>query len=135
MQQYSIKEVYEKLIGTYERLCWCLTIWEGVGYLNFNSVVGWPCIISSQTKAKLYTFGVCADNLCLLCGEHIEDHEHLLFKCHFSAACFDAIKQWCNRPSQVNKLFVIVNWLTRRSGTKNRRSVQITAMIAVVYYI
>lgn len=41
-----------------------------------------------QTKAKLVHLGIGNCDLCLLCGIHAETHQHFLFNCVYSAACF-----------------------------------------------
>ncbi|XP_048494705.1 uncharacterized protein LOC125494883 [Beta vulgaris subsp. vulgaris] len=89
-----------------------------------------------QTKEKLHKIGVCADSLCLICGEHDETHEHLFFKCHFSKECATRIKTWCGINNQSLSFSQIIEWLARRRrGSQVRRFVQAAAMEATTYCI
>ncbi|XP_010667596.1 uncharacterized protein LOC104884609 [Beta vulgaris subsp. vulgaris] len=89
-----------------------------------------------QTKEKLHNIGVCEDELCLICGDHAETHEHQFFNCHFSKECVSRIKAWCGVQHQSLSFFQIIDWIARRRrGSKIRRFVQAAAMEAIAYYI
>ncbi|XP_057250103.1 uncharacterized protein LOC130591185 [Beta vulgaris subsp. vulgaris] len=81
MRQYSVKHVYEVLMGEQERVYWDRVIWNRMN-LPKHRFISWSAIQGKlQTTAKLVVMGISNSDTCLLCGSYKEDHSHHFFKC------------------------------------------------------
>ncbi|XP_057249353.1 uncharacterized protein LOC130590812 [Beta vulgaris subsp. vulgaris] len=89
-----------------------------------------------KTKDRMYKIGVCADDLCLLCGQDTETCSHLFFQCPVSSIICQGVMRWIGvkKYPQEN---IYTSW--KRWGRKFRRKkqqqVSYAVLAALVYYI
>ncbi|XP_074297320.1 uncharacterized protein LOC141628031 [Silene latifolia] len=95
---YTIGNGYEWLMGTTPTQHWTKIVWNewNVPKHSFNS---WLIMQGGlNTKAKLFTYGCCQDDLCVLCAEQSETIEHLFTECKFSCQVQKYVDDWIERP-------------------------------------
>ncbi|KAJ6897722.1 hypothetical protein NC652_024515 [Populus alba x Populus x berolinensis] len=62
------------------------------GHIPRQSFILWlACQGRLRTMDRLYSMGTVTNHTCILCGLHVETHEHLFFECKFSGAVWKAI--------------------------------------------
>lgn len=95
MMKYSIKGVYEAMKGANSKIEQTKCVWNRLSIRH--RFIQWLAMQGMlQTKAMLAQIGINSCDLCLLCGAQAKTHQHLLFNCVYSNACFTHIKQWQN---------------------------------------
>ncbi|XP_074291932.1 uncharacterized protein LOC141618749 [Silene latifolia] len=63
--------------------------------LHKHSIIGWLAIqCRLLTKDRLLRFNIISDGYCDMCLDHLEDHNHLLYRCRFSACCWRLLADW-----------------------------------------
>ncbi|XP_074305809.1 uncharacterized protein LOC141641031 [Silene latifolia] len=92
------KKGYDWLMGTYPTQNWTKIVWNewNVPKHSFNS---WLIMQEGlNTKAKLFAYGICQDDMCILCAEQSETIEHLFTECKFSCQVQKCVEEWIERP-------------------------------------
>ncbi|XP_074298449.1 uncharacterized protein LOC141629328 [Silene latifolia] len=95
---YTIGNGYESLMGTTPTQHWTKIVWNewNVPKHSFNS---WLIMQGGlNTKAKLFSYGCCQDDLCVLCAEQSKTIEHLFTECKFSCQVQKYVEDWIERP-------------------------------------
>ncbi|XP_074288690.1 uncharacterized protein LOC141613847 [Silene latifolia] len=85
-------------MGTAPTQHWTKIVWNewNVPKHSFNS---WLIMQGGlNTKAKLFSYGCCQDDLCVLYAEQAETNEHLFAECKFSCQVQKYIEDWIERP-------------------------------------
>ncbi|XP_074289425.1 uncharacterized protein LOC141614576 [Silene latifolia] len=112
---YTISHGYEWLMGSPPTHQWTKLVWNdwNVPKHSFNS---WPIMQGGlNTKDKLFSYGCCEDDLCILCAEQPETKEHLFAECKFSCQVQKYVEEWIKRPfptdnEMLRVLDSSVNW-------------------------
>ncbi|XP_074305805.1 uncharacterized protein LOC141641027 [Silene latifolia] len=99
-----------------------------------HSIIGWLAIqCRLLTKDRLLRFNIISDGYCDMCLDHLEDHNHLLYKCRFSACCWRLLADWLNITLPDTD---ILNWCIRwRCRSLMKKHIVISAIMAMVYQI
>ncbi|XP_056697648.1 uncharacterized protein [Spinacia oleracea] len=85
MPHYSVKTVYEKIVGPKPVIHWDNMVWNRLN-IPKNRFICWLAVQGRlQTTAKLARFGVSNTATCLICGQADEYHKHLFFACPYSS--------------------------------------------------
>ncbi|XP_056687291.1 uncharacterized protein [Spinacia oleracea] len=79
ISQYSVKAVYEKIIGARHLVNWDRLVWNPLNIPRHRFICWMVVQARLQTTTKLAKIGVSVSPLCLLCGQQDEDHKHLFF--------------------------------------------------------
>ncbi|XP_021852418.2 uncharacterized protein [Spinacia oleracea] len=94
MPQYSVKQVYEKLVGNKPRVHWDKMVWNRPNVPKHRFIC-WLAVPSKlQTTEKLAKIGISQPASCLICGLGDETHQHLFFQCQYSRQIILAVHQW-----------------------------------------
>lgn len=101
----------------------------GIRYsLPKHRFIMWICLQDRlKTRARLKSFGVIDSYSCLLCQQHVENINHLFF----TVLLFLDVR-WRNRG-----LHQLCRWIVRGrySGSKFKKDVILTVVVAIVYLI
>ncbi|XP_009589510.1 uncharacterized protein [Nicotiana tomentosiformis] len=80
IEKFSIKDIYLKLRGDFQKINW-----------RSMYLAAWGRLL---TKERLAKWGCLEDMSCSLCDATIENTNHLFFNCTFSAQVWRALLQW-----------------------------------------
>ncbi|KAJ6974535.1 hypothetical protein NC653_030590 [Populus alba x Populus x berolinensis] len=108
------------------------------GHIPRHSFILWlACRGRLRTMDRLHSVGILTNNICILCGNHVESHEHLFFECTFSGTVWRAINtkaklQWPCIPWQQ-----LLQWAAMNCQQKNNISNLIARLLlsASVYIL
>ncbi|XP_021854880.2 uncharacterized protein [Spinacia oleracea] len=132
---YSVKQVYEKLVGTKPRVHWDKMVWNRLN-IPKHRFIGWLAIQSRlQTTSKLARIGVSHSANCLICDQSDETHQHLFFQCIYSAECLRAVKDWLGVSFASGTLTQLVRHVGHSRMSMFRKQVCYAAIVAAVYLI
>ncbi|XP_070011177.1 uncharacterized protein LOC142162437 [Nicotiana tabacum] len=107
---YSIRDVYNKLRGEFTKVPWRRVL------RNNDSCPKWLFIVYIAIQSRLYTkdrlmkWGSITSAECVLCEENDEDHEHLFFKCKFSATIWERLLKWAGVGQAARKWNEEISW-------------------------
>ncbi|XP_056685556.1 uncharacterized protein [Spinacia oleracea] len=102
MAHYSVKQVYEKLLGVKPRVPWDRLVWNRLITPKHRFICWLAVQCRLQTTAKLARIGISQSALCLICGLQDENHNHLFFQCPFSCQIIQAVQNWLGVPMKGN---------------------------------
>ncbi|KAL2938776.1 hypothetical protein RDABS01_022225 [Bienertia sinuspersici] len=89
-----------------------------------------------QVKERLERMGLVTNNTCLLCGQGVETHMHIMGECTFNRQCIQATKKWLGIGATVVTIPELIRWIGRvYRGTKFRKQVVYASWAAVLYSI
>ena len=76
MADYSVKQIYNTLCGTLERVNWDSLVWNRMTTPKHRFFMWLTMRNKMLTTARLFTIGVSRDPMCLICGlaEETQDH-------------------------------------------------------------
>ncbi|XP_074305794.1 uncharacterized protein LOC141641015 [Silene latifolia] len=130
---YTVSVGYTWLQGNQVPVPWYPVIWNRLN-LPKHSIIGWLAIqCRLLTKDRLLRFNIISDGYCDMCLDHLEDHNHLLYRCRFSACCWRLLADWLdiNLPDTD-----ILNWCIRwRCRSLMKKQIVITTIMAMIYQI
>ncbi|XP_056690410.1 uncharacterized protein [Spinacia oleracea] len=116
---YSVKGVYEKIIGIKPLIHWDCMVWNRLNIPKHRFICWLAVQERLQTTAKLARIGISNSATCLLCGQYDEEHSHLFFNCPYSSRCIMELKGVTSHGRL----------------TKFRKQVVYAALAAAVYFI
>ncbi|XP_021852226.2 uncharacterized protein [Spinacia oleracea] len=134
MPHYSVKQVYEKLLGDKPRVHWDKMVWNRLNVPKHRFIC-WLAVHSKlQTTDKLAKIGISQSASCLICGLDDETHQHLFFQCQYSKQIIIAVHQWIGFSIHGN-LVQLVRKAGQSKASKFRKHVYFAAVGAAVYLI
>ncbi|XP_021864000.2 uncharacterized protein [Spinacia oleracea] len=135
MAQYSVKQVYNKLVGDKPHVQWDKVVWNRLNVPEHRFIC-WLAIQNRlQTTAKLAKIGVSYSTDCLICKQAAEVHDHLFFSCQYSQLCFQDLATWLNIRNTSTGLHNVINTIKRGKHSKFRNQVCYAGVAALVYLI
>ncbi|XP_056692023.1 uncharacterized protein [Spinacia oleracea] len=132
---YSVKGVYEKIIGVKPLIHWECMVWNRLNIPKHRFICWLAVQERLQTTAKLARIGISNSATCLLCGQYDEEHSHLFFNCPYSSRCIMALKVWLNLSALSCTLLQLLRVTSHSRLTKFRKQVVYAALAAAVYFI
>ncbi|XP_056685457.1 uncharacterized protein [Spinacia oleracea] len=132
---YSVKQVYDKLVGSKPKVHWDNMVWNRLSTPKHRFICWLAVQQRLQTTAKLASIGVSSSSDCLLCGQGIENHDHLFFSCPFSSRCLAELKIWLGIQLPVCNLQQLIKKIGCSKHSKFRKQVIFAGMAASVYTI
>ncbi|XP_074277747.1 uncharacterized protein LOC141601369 [Silene latifolia] len=94
---YTLKNGYKWLCTQQPKMDWCSLVWNSWN-ISKHSIITWLIMQEGlNIIAKLFQFGFCEDNLCLICGEQPETITHLFYECNYSCRIKAALAVWLGR--------------------------------------
>ncbi|XP_074299346.1 uncharacterized protein LOC141630422 [Silene latifolia] len=95
---YTISQGYEWIQGSAPNQQWTKLVWNEWNVPK-HSFISWLIMQNGlNNKAKLFLYGCCEDDLCVLCAEMTETNEHLFTECKFSCQVQKYVEDWIHRP-------------------------------------
>ncbi|XP_074288537.1 uncharacterized protein LOC141613692 [Silene latifolia] len=91
---YTLASGYQWMQGTHSPVPWFKDVWDGWA-IPKHSLIGW--LIKHEalnTRAKLYSLGLCDTNRCVLCEREEEEHGHLFGTCDYSSRIVALLEDW-----------------------------------------
>lgn len=89
-----------------------------------------------KTKDRMYKFGICPDDLCLLCRQETETCSHLFFKCPVSSIICQGVMRWIGVKKYPHEhLYTSWKRLGRKFRRKRQQKVSYAILAALVYHI
>ena len=135
MPHYSVKTVYEKIIGPKPVIQWDNMVWNRLNIPKHRFICWLAVQDRLQTTAKLARFGVSNTASCLICGQADEDHKHLFFACPYSSRCISALKAWLGITYSTGNLKQLMRCIAHGRMSKFRRQVSFAMLAAAVYAV
>ncbi|XP_056697428.1 uncharacterized protein [Spinacia oleracea] len=132
---YSVKGVYEKIIGVKPLIHWDCMVWNRLNIPKHRFICWLAVQERLQTTAKLARIGISNSATCLLCGQYDEEYSHLFFNCPYSSRCIMALKVWLNLSALSCTLIQLLRVTSHSRLTKFRKQVVYAALEAAVYFI
>ncbi|XP_074266921.1 uncharacterized protein LOC141590213 [Silene latifolia] len=81
---YSIKGGYDWLSSAYVTPDWTALVWNNWNIPKHSMIIWLRMQDGMNVKSKLFRFGCCADDLCILCQRQPETVEHLFTTCEYT---------------------------------------------------
>ncbi|XP_074315517.1 uncharacterized protein LOC141651715 [Silene latifolia] len=91
---YTVTSGYQWIQGTHPPVHWYKDVWDGWATPK-HSLIGW--LIKHEalnTRAKLFSLGLCNTNRCVLCEKEEEGHGHLFGSCDYSSKVVAVLEDW-----------------------------------------
>ncbi|KAL9246131.1 hypothetical protein vseg_019705 [Gypsophila vaccaria] len=130
---YSVATGYSWLLGTLRQAPWWPLIWNRMAVPK-HSFIGWLSVQHRlATRDRLSRWGACLDSSCFLCGQGIEDHQHLFFLCPFSSICCTRLAAQLQMPIQ--SVDMCNWWVTKRFQSLMVKQVVGAAILGLMYII
>ncbi|XP_074283206.1 uncharacterized protein LOC141607754 [Silene latifolia] len=94
---YTIGNGYDWLLGNHTKQQWTAIVWN-----NWNipkaSFISWLIMHEGiNIKPKLYAYGCCQDDRCILCDAQSETISHLFTECEYSRKIQKDVEDWIGR--------------------------------------
>ncbi|KAL1199403.1 hypothetical protein V5N11_007693 [Cardamine amara subsp. amara] len=98
-KKYHTGVIYNRLKVHDTLVPWHSSVWNKGG-IPKHSFITWLFVLDRcPTKARILSWGLTTSPNCLLCNNHLESRDHLLFDCPFSWSIWEPITRRCNLPS------------------------------------
>ncbi|XP_019252821.1 PREDICTED: uncharacterized protein LOC109231629 [Nicotiana attenuata] len=94
INNFSIKNMYGKLRGEFDRVPWRKLVHSSIGVPKWNFIVHLAAHRRLMIKDWLRGLGYVEDVTCSLCNSEEETVDHLFFKCTFASRIWTAMLQW-----------------------------------------
>lgn len=103
--RYSIKKQYTALNGSDTRVQWSSYVWNRYTQPKHRFILWLSVQNRLKTKDRLKRIGVCADDVCPICGQHGETVKHLFFQCYYSSQCIEQVLRWLGMHWNARNVF------------------------------
>ncbi|XP_074297355.1 uncharacterized protein LOC141628067 [Silene latifolia] len=129
---YTMASGYDLFRDKFQTVHWHKMVWNSWCILK-HQFMGW--FISREAlmlKDKLYTLGIAADDLCLLCVAGTESHSHLFQSCPYSRkvlSLFDSL------VGTVDPDESLLSWIAARKFLDLKTGVLLCAAMALYYHL
>lgn len=108
---------------------WATVVWENWA-LPKHSFVLWLAVLGKlRTKDRLHF--IPADTNCVLCGQDLESHCHLFFKCQWTSSLWGNIVRWLHIHRRMPTLSSAIRGLTPKKKKMEFRMRRASLGIAV----
>ncbi|KAK4726871.1 hypothetical protein R3W88_031788 [Solanum pinnatisectum] len=91
---FSIKKMYQLLKGEYNKVPWRRLTCNNLGSPKWVFALYVAIHRRLYTKDRLSKWGIIEDDVCALCKEEGETHQHLFFSCIFSKQIWHKMLKW-----------------------------------------
>ncbi|XP_070018255.1 uncharacterized protein LOC142172746 [Nicotiana tabacum] len=136
MNNCSIKQIYHKLRGSFNKVSWRRVVCSNVGCPRWTVILTLIAHGKLYTKDRLSKWGIQIDQECVLCRKKNETVQHLFFECSYAAELWGNLQNWqvIRRPiyGWSEELAWAEKWLKRQNA---RTELYKMALAACVYYV
>ncbi|XP_009792437.1 uncharacterized protein [Nicotiana sylvestris] len=136
MNNCSIKDIYHRLRGRFDKVSWRRVICHNTGCPRWTFVLTMAAHDKLYTRDRLQSWGVQVDQECVLCKQANETIQHLFFKCSYANALWSTLLAWQGIKRSVNgwdeELRWAEKWTKRKIAAAELYKMVLTA---TVYYV
>ncbi|XP_019264347.1 PREDICTED: uncharacterized protein LOC109241979 [Nicotiana attenuata] len=136
MNNCSVKQIYHRLRGTFEKVSWRKVVCHNGGCPRWNFVLTMTAHGRLYTKDRLQRWGVSVDQDYILCNSDKETIQHLFFECPYAKVLWSKLLEWqgIGRPVQGwdEELKWAEKWAKRRNATAELYKM---VLAATIYYV
>lgn len=76
--------------------------------------------------------GIATNDMCLLCANASETHQHLFLRCYFSIACLMHLKAWLGCNAVIEDMQQLVRYVQNSRRSKFRKQVVLAGVSALI---
>ncbi|XP_055807035.1 uncharacterized protein LOC129875834 [Solanum dulcamara] len=91
---FSIKNIYLKLRGNFQKVEWRKIVCNNVAAPNWTFILYLALNERLQTRERLASLGVVEDTRCALCSTGVDNCEQLFFQCTYAASIWEKVLKW-----------------------------------------
>ncbi|XP_060202235.1 uncharacterized protein LOC132630693 [Lycium barbarum] len=136
MPEFSIKRMYNKMMGDYAKVSWRRLI------CNTPGAPKWLFILQLVPHGRIYTrdrlnkWGMQMDPICPLCEKEQENIDHLFFQCDISCYIWAQVLRWQGINILPLKWAEELQWcMSRCNGKNSSATIFKISLAAAVYHI
>ncbi|XP_059281045.1 uncharacterized protein LOC132034692 [Lycium ferocissimum] len=132
---FSIKQVYLKLRGCHQKVCWRRFVCNNQGSPKWVFILYLALNRRLYTRDRLKKWGITNQVVCPLCGTEPETIDHLFFQCSFSAAVWEKLLMWQGYQRKAMDRTNEVLWMCAQVNGKAAQSQVCRMVVAGSVYI
>ncbi|XP_074305978.1 uncharacterized protein LOC141641206 [Silene latifolia] len=127
---YTVASGYEWLRPKRQQVGWARPIWKSWA-LPKHKFLAWLMLKNTlNVKAKLFKYGICADDVCCICHIDQETISHVFQNCRYAILVMEGVCEWLHIPvPTVNGII----WVGRRKWSPLMNNICLAALMAVYY--
>ncbi|XP_074305793.1 uncharacterized protein LOC141641014 [Silene latifolia] len=113
---------------------WARTVWTREVLPKHSVFTGLAMQQRLATVDQLQRRHILIVNRCVLCKEECETHQHLFFKCRFSASVWQGILAWMNLTGRTMNLRKELHWIVARRHSRHWKAKWFVSCLSAVVY-
>ncbi|XP_009790774.2 uncharacterized protein [Nicotiana sylvestris] len=136
MNSCSIKQIYHRLRGMFEKVSWRKVVCHNGGCPRWNFVLTMTAHGRLYTQDRLQRWGVAVDQDCIMCNNEKETIQHLFFKCSYAQALWSKLLEWQGIDRPVQGWEEELKWAEKLAKRRNATT-ELYKMVleATIYYV
>ncbi|XP_075080665.1 uncharacterized protein LOC142166137 [Nicotiana tabacum] len=135
-RSYSIRDMYNKLRGEFPKVEWRRLLCNNTSSPKWIFIFYLAIMDRLSTRDMLITWGILANPSCSLCEGGTEDHDHLFFRCTYSAAVRRKLLYWIGVKRDVAGWNEEVKWAIKlAAGKQPSATIYRILLTCTVYHI
>ncbi|XP_074266185.1 uncharacterized protein LOC141588652 [Silene latifolia] len=136
MQQNKLKLhlLYDKFRCKGRIVSWARIIWTRVVLPKHSVFTMLAMQQRLATVDQLQRRHIMLVNRCVLCKKQCETHQHLFFKCRFSASVWQGILAWMNVTDRTMNLKKELHWIVARRHSRHWKAKWFVSCLSAVVY-
>jgi len=136
MQSCSIKNIYHRLRGRFEKVSWRRIVCHNTGCPRWTFILTVAAHGKLYTKDRLQKWGLQVDQKCVLCNQANETIQHLFFECTYAKALWSALLTWQGIRRPVAGWDEELRWAEKKTK-RNTAAAELykMAVAATVYHV
>lgn len=128
--------MYNKLRGKFDKVTWRRLVCNNQGCPKWLFILYLAVQKRLYTKDKLSKWGIINCQTCSLCELEEESHQHLFFKCTFSASIWQKLLLWQGINRQTQGWEAEISWaVTHAAGKQAQAEIYRLTLGATIYQI
>jgi hypothetical protein len=132
--RFSVKSAWESIRSRGPEVEWHRVVWHKKA-IPPHAIILWLAVRNRlNTQDKLCVHGIISEVRCVLCGQGVEDLDHLFFSCPFSERLWLLLCDKCNLPWIQRSWVESVGWMIQNSKGKSLKSLIYKRMFAASVY-
>ncbi|XP_060180113.1 uncharacterized protein LOC132609918 [Lycium barbarum] len=135
-QVFSIKQVYLKLRGDFQKVSWRRIICNNFGTPKWTFILYLALNKKLYTRDRLNKWNITDQIMCPLCESANESVEHVFFKCNYSTSVWKKLLGWLGYNRDAMEWTNEMTWLTAQVNGRAAQSHMVRMVVAAsVYYV
>ncbi|XP_019258998.1 PREDICTED: uncharacterized protein LOC109237183 [Nicotiana attenuata] len=118
----SIKGIYHRLRGSFEKVRWKKVVCQNAGCPRWTFLLTLTAHGRLYTKDRLQKWGMHVEVECVLCRTEKESVQHLFFECEYSKSLWNKILAWQGMSREVQGWEQELAWAVYIARKRNPKS-------------